>query len=59
MMGQIIFKKPTIQKAIRSTLDTFNRDVALNKSVDVAENKELKQRKRKKDAEIDKATVQN
>lgn len=56
MMGHIIFKKPSIQKAIRRTLDTFNRESTLNKSVDVAENKK---RKRKKDAGIDKATVQD
>ena len=55
MMGKIIFKKPAIQKAIRGTLDTFNREKPLNKAVDVAENK----RKRKKDAGIDKATVQD
>ena len=56
-MGNIIFKKPSIQKAIRSTIDTFNREKSLsNKAVDVVENKK---RKRKKDAEIDKATVQN
>ena len=56
MLGNIVFKKLDIQKAVRSTFDTFNRENTLNKSVDVVENKK---RKRKNDAGIDKATVQD